>query len=137
MKRLLLFAGLAAFAHLAFAQAVPGQGPVQTPRPGQPRRSGGAGGVGVSVDLGTLFGKRKPASPPLQPLLEMRDADIPDSLPDQIIFITSGPPTPQIATAAKIVILETSALDEAGIVMTVAQLAVGDSVPAAQARLHK
>ncbi len=129
-----------AFAQVLLAQAIPGQGTPQ-PRPQTPRQpdrgGGGLGGsFGVTIKLG---GKKKPPPPPEAPPLEMRDAQIPDHLPDQVVFVMASPAmgADRIARAARVTVIETSELDEAGLTMVVAQLAVGDNVPAAQARLEK
>lgn len=139
MKRTVAALALSSLAAGALAQAVPGQGAQQPPlNPSQPR-SGGGGGVGVSVDIGKLFGKKKPKEPPPAPPIEMRDVTIPEYLPDQVIFViigqTADPET--IARAAKVTIIDAAYLDEAGVSMIVAQLAPGDTPLKAQARLTK
>jgi Subtilase family len=138
VKRALAAFALSSLATGALAQAIPGQGPQQPPSPpNQPR--GGGGGVGVSVDIGKLFGKKKPKGPPPAPPLEMRDANIPDYLPDQVIFViigqTADPET--IARAAKVTIIDSAYLDEARVSMIVTQIAPGDTPLKAQARLTK
>jgi hypothetical protein len=136
VKRALAALALSSLATGALAQDGPRQGPQQPPN--QPR-SGGGGGVGVSVDVGKLFGKKKPKSPPPAPPLEMRDAIIPDYLPDQVIFViigqTADPET--IARAAKVTIIDAAYLDEARVSMIVTQIAPGDTLLKAQARLTK
>jgi Subtilase family len=129
---------LAMLASVAAAQPIPG-GQGQTPTsPGQPRSSngGGFGGIGLSIKLG---GKKKPEGPPAEPTLEMRDVDVPDALSDQVIFVIQGP-APQADRAArmgKVTIIETAYLDQSDVTMVVAQLASGDNVAAATARLEK
>ena len=120
----------------ALAQAIPDQGqgrpPPQTPR----GDTGGGGGIGLGVSI--KLGKKKPKGPPPKPPLEMRDQQIPDYLPDQVIYVMTGPATtaPRIASAARVTILENAPLSEAGLTMIVAQLAPGDTVPAAVGRLE-
>ncbi len=113
------------------------RGPTQPPSPDKPR--GGSGGVGVSVDIGKLFGKKKPKGPPPEPPIEMRDEEISEYLPDQVIFVMSGQfaEDGKIARIAKVTVIETQYLDEADITMFVAQLASGDTPFLAQARLEK
>ncbi len=125
---------LALSATTALAQAGP-QGP-QAPR--QPRSGVSIGGIGFSLSLGG--GSKVANEPPLmEPPLEMRDAAIADALPDEIIFVIAAGATgaDRIARAAKVVVIETAPLAEAGLVMVVAKLGPSDSVPAAQARLEK
>ena len=125
---------LASIATVAVAQAIPGQGP-QQPRQELPRGGGGGfGGIGIGISLG----KKKPKLP-LAPTLEMRDVDIPDYLPDQIIFVIAGQVSSveTIIRAAKVSLIEATYLSEAGVTMVVAQLLPGDSVPAALARVGK
>jgi Subtilase family len=140
MKRALTVVALSALSTAAFAQAVPGQGPDQPRTPDPPRGgSSSSGSVGISLDVGKLFAKKKPKGPPPQPPIEMRDADIPEYLPDQVIFVINGKSagTDKIARAAKVAIIETAYLDESGITMVVARLTPGDTPTAAQARLEK
>jgi Subtilase family len=134
MKRSLAALFLASIATIAVAQAIPGQGP-QQPRQDPPRGGGGGfGGIGIGISLG----KKKPKLP-LAPPLEMRDVDIPDYLPDQIIFVIAGQVSSveTIIRAAKVSLIETAFLSEAGVTMVVAQLLPGDSVPAALTRVAK
>jgi Subtilase family len=141
VKRALALIALSSLAAGAVAQGFPDQGQGQTrpPPPDQPRQGGNGGGVGVSVDIGKLFGKKKPKDPPPAPPLEMRDAVIPDYLPDQVIFViigqTADPET--IARAAKVTIIDAAYLDEAGVSMIVTQIAPSDTLLKAQARLTK
>jgi hypothetical protein len=140
MKHIAAAILLVSITSLAIAQAIPGQGPQQPTNPDQPSGGvGGVSGVGLSINLGKLFGKKKPKVPPTGPPLEMRDADIPDYLPDQVIFViigqTADPET--IAMAANVTIIDAAWLDEAGVSMIVAQIAPGDSPMLAQARLSK
>jgi Subtilase family len=145
VKRALALIALTSLAAGALAQGFPDQGQTRPPPPDQPRPGGngggggGGGGVGVSVDIGKLFGKKKPKGPPPLPPLEMRDADIPDYLPDQVIFVITGQTADpeKIARAAKVTIIETSFLDQSNITMIVAQLTPGDTPALAQARLAK
>ncbi len=139
MKKTLLALALAILSGAALAQAIPGTPPAQTPAPQGGGGGGGGGGFGVSVDIGSLLKKRKAPTPPAEPPLEMRDADIPDYVPDQVIFILSGPTNSAalITKNARLTLIETYVLDEAGLTMVVAQLGAGDSVPSAQARLEK
>jgi Subtilase family len=139
VKRAVAAFAFSSLAAAALAQAIPGQGPQSPPsNPDQPRGNGGSG-VGVSVDIGKLFGKKKPKGPPPPPPLEMRDATIPEYLPDQVIFViigqTADPET--IARTAKVTIIDSAYLDEAGVSMIVAQIAPGDTPLKAQARLTK
>ncbi len=137
MKRSLFVLVALAFAtvtSIAMGQAIPGQTPPQPQTPRQP--DGGGGNVGVSIDIGKLFGKRKSRA---EPTLEMRDAIIDEYLPDQVIFMTNGnaKEADRIARAAKVSILETTLLDEAALTMIVAQISPPDSVVAAQMRLER
>ncbi len=143
MKRACAALLITTLATPASGQAIPGQGSPTRP-PDQPPRGGngggnggGIGGIGLTIKLG----KKKKKLPPAlaEAPLEMRDADVPDYLPDQVIFVTQGPAigADRIARAARVTIIETSFLDESGVTMVVAQLASGDSVPAAMARLEK
>ncbi len=121
----------------AFGQAIPGQTPQQPDRPDQPRGNGGGiGGIGLSIKLG---GKKKPPPLPPGPALEMRDVDVAEHLPDQVIFVINGQSSAaaKIARAAKVTIIETTYLNEPGLTMVVAQLAPGDTPALAQARLEK
>jgi Subtilase family len=139
VKRGLATLALCSLTAGALAQAIPGQGPQRPPpTPDQPR-GGGGGGMGVSVDIGKLFGKKKPKGPPSAPPLEMRDADISEYLPDQVIFVMIGQTADpeKIARTAKVTIVDSAYLDEAGVSMIVAQLAPGDTPILAQARLTK
>jgi hypothetical protein len=127
-----------AYASDVFAQAVPGGGQTRPPDVQQPRRGGnggGIGGIGLSINLG-----KKKKKPPLtgQPL-EMQDQQIEDYVPNQVIFVTEGQSSnvPRIAGAAGVTVIETAFLDESGFTMVVAQLAPGDTVTAAIARLVK
>ncbi len=118
----------------AFGQAIPGQTPQ---RPDQPRGTGGGiGGIGLSLKLG---GKKKPPPLPPGPTIEMRDIDVANYLPDQVIFVINGESSAaaKIARAAKVTITEFTYLDQPGLTMVVAQLAPGDTPALAQARLEK
>ena len=106
MKRLAVALLCASLASVAVAQAIPGQGPQQPPPPPNPDTprggssgGGGIGGIGLSISLG----KKKPSPVPL-PTIQMRDAQIPDDVPDQVIFVTTGPVTgvDKIARAARV-----------------------------------
>jgi Subtilase family len=136
-----IWCGLVAtgLASAAIAQAVPGQGPVQqpgTPSPSNQGGGGGFGGIGLTIHLG---GRKKPKAPPPEAPLEMRDADIPETIPDEVIFITSGQPgsAERIGRTARVVLIESTPLDEAGLTMNVARLTLPDTPAAAQARLEK
>jgi Subtilase family len=133
MKRSLAGLLLASIATVAVAQAIPGQGP-QQPRQ-DPPRGGGFGGIGIGISLGK---KKKPKLPLASPL-EMRDVDIPEYLPDQIIFVIAGQVSSveTIIRVAKVSLIETTFLSEAGVTMVVAQLLPGDSVTAALTRVAK
>ncbi len=130
---------LAGLASAALAQAIPGQGPVDPP-PSTPRKGGGGiggiGGIGLTIKLG---GKKKPKGPPPEAPLEMRDADIPEIIPDEVIYITNGQlgSAERIARAARVSLIETTALDEARLTMVVARLSPSDTPAAAQTRLEK
>jgi Subtilase family len=137
MRRLLIGFMLLALSTPAFAQAVPGT-PTRPPDVQQPR--GGGGGIGgIGLGLSIKLGKKKPKAPPMGEPLEMRDQVIDDYVADQVIFVIEGQAAnaPKIATAARVTIIDTSFLDESNLTMVVAQLAPGDSVAAATARLQK
>ena len=127
----------ALLATAATAQAIPRID--ETPSPSVRHR----GGVGIGIGLGVLLATRKkaavtPPAPPELPPLEMRDADIPDAVAHQIIFLMA--PTAdagRIARSAGVTLLETAILGEAGLVMAVAGLNPADTLPAAQARLER
>jgi hypothetical protein len=129
-------------ASAAFAQAGPVNGEPVRQAPADHQSGVSIGGIGFSFALG---GRKKPKLPPAMPAvpdappLEMRDAVVADSLPDQIIFLmaTGASGADRIARAAKVAIIETAPLGEAGLVMVVARLTPPDSVAAAQARLEK
>jgi Subtilase family len=136
-------AGVGVVTSTAFGQAIPGQPPQQPGRPDQPPgqppsqpRGNGIGGIGLSIKLG---GKKKPPPLPPGPPLEMRDADVADHLPDQVIFVISGQATnaARIAKTAKVTIIEVVYLDESDLTMVVAQLGAGDTPALAEARLEK
>lgn len=131
MKWLIAGLALALLASAGFAQAIPGQG--QQPRPG--RTNTGGTGFGLSIKLG---GKKKPKTPEAPPL-EMRDAIIDEYLPDQVIFVVDGQSAnaEPIARKANLRFIESAWLDESDVTMVVAALVVGDTVPAAIARLER
>jgi Subtilase family len=135
MRRVVAVLALGSLAASALAQGYPDQ----RPPPRDEGQTSGGGGVGISLDVGQLFGKKKPKGPPPAPPIEMRDADIPDYLPDQVIFVTVGETTDhnKIAKAAKVTIIDTAYLDEAGVTMVVTQLSPGDTPDLAQERLTK
>lgn len=133
MKRVITAGVAALLATAALAQAGPnGQA--------APRSGNTAAGIGIGIGIGVALGalKKLKGAAPAVPTLEMRDAVIADYLPDQIIFLMApgAAGADRVARAAKVVIIETALLDEAGLVMVVAQLAPGDSVPAVKARLE-
>ena len=122
----------ASLASVAVAQAIPGRD--EQPRP--PRGGGnGIGNIGISIKLG---GKKKPKLPEAPPL-EMRDEVIDDYLPYQVIFVIAGQTggADKVARNAKVSIVESAWLDESTVTMVVAALPLGDTVPAAIARLGK
>ncbi len=132
MKLIAAALALAALAAVAMLPAH-GQQPADDP---QPRGNGGGfGGLGISIKLG---GKKKPKVPE-EPPMEMRDAEIDEYLSDQVVFILDGQAAnaAKIAKAAKVTVIETEFLDESNVTMVVAQLAPGDTVPAAMTRLEK
>jgi hypothetical protein len=112
----------------AVARAQIGVDQDQQPRTDPPRNRG-FGGIGISISLGKKKSKI--------PSIEMRDTQIADYIPDQIIFVIMGQASgaEKIAKAANISLLETVFLDEANVTMVVAQLYTGDSVDAATQRL--
>ncbi len=119
------------------------QGPViggQTPRPDQPRSTGGGlgsglRGLGVSISLGN----KKPPPPPASPPLEMRDAAIPDHVAGRVLFALPlpGSNAAKIARTAGVTLLEQVPLDQLGLLMVIATVAPGDTVAAAIARLQR
>ncbi len=138
MRTLLIGLLLLALSTPALPQAIPG-GQTRPPDVKQPRGGGGGigglGGIGLSIKLG----KKKPKVPPLGEPLEMRDQVIDDYVADQVIFVIEGQAgnTQKIATVAAVTILDVSFLDQSSLTMVVAQLAPGDTVAAASARLQK
>lgn len=113
-------------ASMASAQLIDG------PRRNPPRPSSdpiGNIGIGVSLD----FSKTPPVAPPL----EMRDAEIPGRLEDQVIFVIAGSAADaaRIAGQAGVRVIEFAPLDSIGKAMVVAGLSPGDTVDAAMARL--
>jgi hypothetical protein len=145
MRKRALFAsfGMTAWvANVASAQPMPSNQTPRTPPPeirqDRPRTgpSIGLGGLSLSIQLRA---KKKSETPPLEAPLEMRDQLIPDYVPDQVIFILQGQATnaPAIARAARVTIIETAFLSEAGITMVVGQLGVGDTPLAGQSRLAR
>jgi Subtilase family len=128
MKRLIAGLALASLASAALGQVTPGRG--QQPRPNRPNSSGV--GFGLSINLG---GKKKPTTPPL----EMRDAVIDEYVAGEVIFVIDGQGTnaEAIARKANLAFSESAWLDESGVTMVVAALPLGDTVPAAIARLEK
>ena len=138
MRRLAVALLCLSLTSVAVAQAIPGQGqqpPRPPPNPDTPRGGGGGlGGIGLSISLG----KKKPGLVPLPPI-QMRDAQIPDDVPDQVIFVTTGPVAgvDKIARAARVSVIESTLLDEASVTMHVGQLSPGDGVAVAISRLEK
>ena len=133
MRKLVLALAAASFASVTVAQAIPGQG--EQPRPSRGGGGSGIGNIGISIKLG---GKKKP-KPPEAPPLEMRDEVIEDYLPYQVIFVIEGQAggADKIARNTKVSIVESALLDESAVTMVVAALPLGDTVPAAIARLEK
>jgi hypothetical protein len=112
--------------------AIPGQG--QTPAPQTPRGGGGGGmGFGLSFKLGP-----KKKTPPISSY-EARDAQIPDRIEDEVIFVIQGANSDatRIAKSAKLVVIEVVRLQAISRAMVVAQLAEGDAVDAAIIRLKQ
>lgn len=138
MRRLLAVMTMSALTTVALAQAIPGHGPPPSPKPDAPRSGssggGGIGGIGLTFSLG----KKKPKGPPPLPPIEMRDANVAEFVPDQVIFLMQGQTggADRIARTGRVTIIETAWLDEAGLMMIVSQLAPGDTPAAAQARLQ-
>ncbi len=131
MKRLYAGIALAACGIGAFsmdragAQAIPTQTPPQTQDPG-----GGGFGFGLSFHFG---GPKKPKTD------EIRDARLPDFVPDQVIFLMdNGKANPNsIAQSAHVTIIESISLLSLSRIMVTAQLAAGDTPSAAIDRLQK
>ncbi len=121
-------------ASAAGAQVVGGpdwQNPRDNPRTG----TSGIGNIGVGLNLN--LGKKKPKVPKAA-VLEMRDADIPYRLEDQLIFVITGTSADatRIARTARVTVIEFSPIEALGQAMVVAGLAPGDSVDAAMARVQ-
>ncbi|MFM5931533.1 MAG: S8 family serine peptidase [Novosphingobium sp.] len=138
-----LAALLLAFLALALPGPVAAQvdGPVpgtEQPRSGNNGGGGGFGGIGLSISLG---GKKKaPAELPLTgPELQMRDRQIPDYVPGQVLFFLSDAAANpgQIARTARVTLVSTAPLPEMGVTMAVATLLPGDTVDAAVGRLGR
>ena len=132
MRRLVFALAVAGIATGLAAQV--GGGPIDAP-PSPPRggnggNGGGFGGIGLSISLG----KKKPKVK----TLEQRDVSIPDHLADQVVFFISGQEAEanRIARAAAVTVIEVARLDAIAQTMVVAQLAAGDTVEAAIARLE-
>jgi hypothetical protein len=132
MKRLAaLGLALVLLGSMASAQLI--EGPRRNPpRPVSNPSSSGSFGIGVNLD----FSK----SPPVAPPLEMRDADIPERLEDQVIFVIAGTgagtaaDASRIAGQARVSLIEFTQLEALGKAMVVARLAPGDTVDAAMPR---
>jgi hypothetical protein len=135
-KVIAFLAGLTLVASVAWAQAIPPRQTPQDQQPDRPRTGVGLGGFNISIQLGK---KKKVETPPPEPALEMRDETIPDYVPDQVIFVMQGQASNAAALArvARVTIIETYWLSEAGLTMVVAQLSPGDSPLASQARLAR
>ncbi len=114
---------------------IPGQGPTSPPQ--TPRSGGGGGGGGMGIGLSfKLGGKKKP--PPVA-TYEARDADIPDRIEDQVIIVIQGANSDaaRIAKSARLSVIEVVRLQAISRAMITAQLAPGDTVDTAMARLLK
>ncbi len=138
-RSLSVLVGAALIAGPILAQAIPGvpPRPTQPPQPDRPRGGGGGiGNVGLTISLGKK--KKKPAqSALLQPELQMRDADIPDFVPGQLLFFIKGDAAAalRIARAGGVEVIDTSNLSEVGLTIVTAQIKAGDTVAAAVNRL--
>jgi hypothetical protein len=116
------------------AKAIPGGGQGSPPVvEDRPRRGVG---FGLSINLGK---KKKQNENLTGEPLQMQDQQIADYVSDQVIFVFEGQAdnAQKIATAAGVTIIDTEFLEESNLTMVVAQLAAGDSVTAAIARLVK
>ena len=137
MKHGAILIAVLAVSSTAYAQAIPGQGtPPQQAPPSQPR-GGGFGGIGLSIQLG---GKKKvPEEKLIEPALRMQDANTPDHVPGQILFMMapSATSTARVAKACKVAIVETVPLDALTVTMLVASPAPPTTIEAAQTCLVK
>jgi Subtilase family len=127
MRRTMILALTLGLAAEAAAQVQ--QGPV----PGTPAPSSGGGGIGgmgfgLSINLG---GKKKYEA------FDERDEALPDQVANQVIFVIQGPNSDaaRIAKEAKVTVIEVTRLPSIARGMVVAELAPGDTVELAIARL--